>query len=555
MSTTSVDPPTSETSSSRRSVRQALQDVANPATVKGAIAVVAGVTIIALPGLSQTLVELTLGAALVAAGLYDLWFGLTGRGDQRSSRILALLRGLAAVGVGVLLLLASQETLAVIVFILGFYLVFRGLTSLVTGLVGRDRSQRTARLTIGFGSLALGVLAITSPASVSDGIIVSGAVISIIVGMILLSYGLRAGAPTSGRPQIVQSATSEILWDWVRTEDVGTRRRDELADSLYFENPGRMQKLAAWWVMLLLSVSIATFAVLQDSTAVVIGAMLIAPLMTPILGLSGALVNGWTHRAAASSALVAAGVAASIALAFVISAWVPDLVSFDANTQISSRVQPTFVDMLIALAAGAAGAFATVNVRVASSIAGVAIAVALVPPLGVVGVALQNLRFDDALGAFILFLTNFVSIVLAAAGVFVLTGFAESTNLRARSRQILSTLAPFGALALVVLVPLVFTAEGILASATQQRTAQAAVTDWIGEDSRLLLQQVTVDGDTVTVLLTGSQTLPSASALHDDLTDALGTSIELIVRYTPGVQVTVDQNGEVEGERPDVLPG
>lgn len=399
------------------------------------------------------------------------------------------------------------------------------------------------------------MLAITSPASVSDGIIVSGAVISIIVGMILLSYGLRAGAPTSGRPQIVQSATSEILWDWVRTEDVGTRRRDELADSLYFENPGRMQKLAAWWVMLLLSVSIATFAVLQDSTAVVIGAMLIAPLMTPILGLSGALVNGWTRRAGASSTLVAAGVAASIALAFVISAWVPDLVAFDANTQILSRVQPTFVDMLIALAAGAAGAFATVNVRVASSIAGVAIAVALVPPLGVVGVALQNLRFEDALGAFILFLTNFVSIVLAAAGVFVLTGFAESTNLRARSRQILSTLAPFGALALVVLVPLVFTAEGILATATQQRTAQTVVTDWIGEDSRLRLQQVTVDGETVTVFLTGSQTLPSARALHDDLTDALGTTIELIVRYTPGVQVTVDENGEVEGERPEVLPG
>lgn len=109
MSTTSVDPPTSETSSSRRSVRQALQDVANPATVKGAIAVVAGATIIALPGLSQTLVELTLGAALVAAGLYDLWFGLTGRGAQRTSRILALLRGLAGVGVGVLLLLAVRR--------------------------------------------------------------------------------------------------------------------------------------------------------------------------------------------------------------------------------------------------------------------------------------------------------------------------------------------------------------------------------------------------------------------------------------------------------------
>ncbi len=548
MSTTSVDPPTSETSSSRRSVRQALQDVANPATVKGAIAVVAGATIIALPGLSQTLVELILGAALVAAGLYDLWFGLTGRGAQRTSRILALLRGLAGVAVGVLLLLASQETLAVIVFILGFYLVFRGLVSLLTGLLGRDRSQRTARLTIGFGSLALGVLAITSPASVSDGIIVSGAVISIIVGMILLSYGLRAGAPTSGRPKIVQSATSEILWDWVRTEDVGTRRRDELADSLYFEPPGRGQKLAAFWVMLLLSVAIATFAILQDSTAVVIGAMLIAPLMTPILGLAGALVNGWTHRAATSSTLVALGVAAAIALAFVVSAWVPDLVSFDSNTQVLSRVQPTFVDMLIALSAGAAGAFATVNARVAASIAGVAIAVALVPPLGVVGVALENQRFEDALGAFVLFMTNFVSIVLAAAGVFVLTGFAESSNLRARARPILSTLAPFGALALVILVPLVFTAEGIVATATQQKNASQVAAEWIADSPRLRVQQVNVDGRTVSVEVTGTGSVPSPRDLQEAMTDELGRPTEVVIEFTPQVQVTVSENGTVRGE-------
>ena len=341
MSETSTSPPIDGHPGSHRSTRQALQDVANPASVKGAIAIIAGLSIIALPGLSQTLVEVTLGAALVATGLYDFWFGLTGRGAHRGSRLLSLLRGLAGVAVGLLLLVASQETLTVIVFILGFYLLFRGLSSLVTGLLSGDKSQRPARLTIGFGGLALGVLAIMSPAALSDGIIVTGAVVSIIVGAILLSYGLRAGAPSAAGPQIVQSATSEILWDWVRNEDVGTERRGELSDALYFENPARMQKLVAWWVMLLLSVSIATFAVLQDSTAVVIGAMLIAPLMTPILGLAGALVNGWRGRAAASSSLVALGVAASIALAFVISAWAPELVSFDANTQISSRVQPT----------------------------------------------------------------------------------------------------------------------------------------------------------------------------------------------------------------------
>ncbi|BDZ41082.1 hypothetical protein GCM10025865_03810 [Paraoerskovia sediminicola] len=131
--------------------------------------------------------------------------------------------------------------------------------------------------------------------------------------------------------------------------------------------------------MLLLSVCIATFAVLQDSTAVVIGAMLIAPLMVPILGLAAALVNGWVRRAWESSLLIVAGVVAAVVLAAAITLWAPAVVSFETNSQITSRVDPSVLDMLVAIAAGAAGAFATVNTRVASSIAGVAIAVALVP--------------------------------------------------------------------------------------------------------------------------------------------------------------------------------
>ncbi len=551
MSESSASPAPSEESASHRGVGQALRDMANPATVKGSIAVLAGLSIVVLPGPTQTLIALTVGAALVTAGLYDLWFGLAARVDPRGSRALALLRGLVGVAIGLLVLFATQQTLSTVVFILGLYLLVRGLVSLATGLVGHDRSRRTARLTIGSGGLALGILAIMTPAAVSQGVIVTGAVLSVIVGLILLSYGLRAGTPASDRPQVVQSATSEILWDWVRTEDVGEQRRSALSDTLFFERPARAQKLAAWWVMVLLSVSIATFGVLQDSTAVVIGAMLIAPLMTPILGMAGALVNGWTHRAASSSTLVALGVAASIALAFVISGWVPELVSFDANAQISSRVAPTFVDMLIALAAGAAGAFATVNARVASSIAGVAIAVALVPPLSVVGVALENARFEDAAGAAILFLTNFVSIVLAAAGVFVLTGFAESTNLRARARQILSTLAPFGALALVVLVPLVFTSEGILATATQQQAAQTVVTDWLGDDSELQVQQVTVAGDTVTVSVSGSQSLPPAEELQADLSDELDAPVEVVIRYTPSLEIRVNHDGQVGSQQPE----
>lgn len=528
----------------RRSVQQTAKDVANPATIKGAIALSVGVAVVALPGVTLTVAGVAVGIGLVSVGLYDMWFGLRGRGEAPRSRPTSVARGLLSLAVGLVVLLDRYDSLRTLVVLLGVYLIGRGLVSLVAAVIGH-RSHRGARLTIGAGGLAFGVLAIAVPEPLTEGIVVAGAAASIVVGAILLAYGLRVGAPAGTTIDVSTAATSEILWDWVSATDIGAERRETQSESLYFEEPGRAGKLTAWWVMLALSVSIATFAVLQDSTAVVIGAMLIAPLMTPILGLAGAVVNGWRRRAASSALLVAAGVAAAIALAYLIAAWVPELVSFEANTQIVSRVSPTFVDMLIALAAGAAGAFATVNRRVSSSIAGVAIAVALVPPLSVVGVSLENQRWEDAFGSFLLFMTNFVSIVLAAAGVFVLAGFAEGARLRKHRRQVLSTLAPFVALALVILVPLVFTAEGILATANQQKTAQDVVAEWIGEDSEVRVAAVSVDGDVVRVSLAGSDAIPPVQDLQQQLTDELDQPVSLVIDYTPSAEISVDETGDV----------
>lgn len=537
----------------RRSPLQTAQDVANPATVKGAIAVLAGVALVVLPDLTLTLVELVVGTALVANGGHDVWVGVTGRSRQGAplarstgSRLLGVLRGLAGIGVGLVVLVAPRASLAPVLALLGVYLVIRGTVSVLAGLFGRDQDQRAARLAVGVGGVAFGVLTVAVPDALTSGVLASGAVVACVVGGILLAYGLRSGSPEGGPTTVVDGSVAEMLWQWVRTTDVGASRREALADTLYFEEPGRAAKLTAWWVMLLLSVAIATFAVLQDSTAVVIGAMLIAPLMTPILGLAGALVNGWRRRTTSSTLLVLLGVVAAVGLAYLISAWVPALVPFDANSQIISRVSPTFVDMLIAVAAGAAGAFATVNTRVASSIAGVAIAVALVPPLGVVGVSLENQRWDEAWGSLLLFLTNFVSIVLAAAAVFVLSGFAESTRLRSQRRQIASTLAPFGALALVVLVPLVFTAEGILVSATQQSVAQQAVDDWLDDDPALRLDRVAVSGDVVTVELAGAATPPDPAGLQRQLSEQLDVDVRVELVLTPTAVITVDADGSVE---------
>jgi uncharacterized hydrophobic protein (TIGR00271 family) len=533
----------------RRTFAERLRHAANPATVKGAIALMAGVALVVLPDLTLTLVELILGVTLLAIGAYDVTFAVVGRRLRPSegSRWQALVRGLASIGVGLLMLIAPRDTLTVIIIIAGMYLLIRGAVSLVGAVFTTDRRTRRIRLTSGAGAVAFGVLALVVPDSLTEGLLLSGAIIAVLLGAVLLYYGLRVGVDTVG-PDVTTASTVELVWYWVSSNDIGDARRSSLADNLYFEEPDRLPKLAAWWTMLLLSVAIATFAVLQDSTAVVIGAMLIAPLMTPILGLAGAAVNGWGRRLWASTSLVALGATAAVVVAYLISSWVPEFVSFDANSQISSRVNPTFVDMLIAVAAGAAGAFATVNARVASSIAGVAIAVALVPPLAVVGVALQTGRFDEAFGALLLFMTNFVSIVLTAAVVFVITGFADTSLLRRRQRAVLSTLTPFASLALVILVPLIFTGEGILATATAQQKSQQVVDDWLGDDSQLRVQEVTVDelgleSASIGVVLSGASRVPSTTDLQELLADELGQPVDVTVEVFPSATITVDKRG------------
>jgi uncharacterized hydrophobic protein (TIGR00271 family) len=537
---TTVDQPAAR----RRGVLEVAREAANPATVQGSLAVLGGVLVLGLPGVSIVALELVLGIVLLLAGVVGLWYGLTGRGRAIGrSRLRAVFRGVGSILMAALILLAPTPGTSLLIWFVGLYLFFRGVAMLVRAALSRRRALRAARFAAGSAMAAFGAFAVLAPAELSNGLVLAGAVAAVLIGGIVLAYGIRvAGAPE--HVDLADATLTVIIWDWVHNADLGAERRETLARTLYFEPPGRAGKLVAWWVMLLLSVAIATFAVLADSTAVVIGAMLVAPLMTPILGLAGAVVNGWTHRAVSSSWLVLLGATVAIVQSFLIARWVPTFVTLSENSQVTSRVDPTLIDLLIAVCAGAAGAFATVNSRVASSIAGVAIAVALVPPLSVVGTTLAAGQTANAFGALLLFTTNFVAIVLSAALVFVLGGFADVTVLQRRSRQLLLTLAPFGALALVVMVPLVFTSEGIIATATQQREATQTVREWLGGDPDLRLVKVTVDDDRVSVEITGSSDPPPVEDLQRALADQRGSPTSLSLLYTPSEVTIVTKDGE-----------
>ncbi|MEG3615827.1 DUF389 domain-containing protein [Isoptericola haloaureus] len=506
----------------------------NPSTVGGAVALAVGLVLVLVPALSHGLTETVVGIGLLTSGLNDLWTTIRRGHVSTAGRVTAAVRGLASLLLALVFLFSATAALAFTILLGALYLLFRSLLNLLLAAFSRTKQKRAPRLASGGVGLAFSVLILAVPGAYIDWIAAAVGLVAVFGGTITLAYGYRVAAGRLPAPEGLYPSFTEILWTWVEHVDVGAAGRTKLADQLYLERPEMTAKQIAWWTMLVLSVCIATLAVLQDSTAVVIGAMLVAPLMTPILGLAAALVSGWAFRAVRSFALILAGTAVAVLIAFVIASWVPIVVPFDSNSQITSRVDPTLLDMLVALAAGAAGAFATVDRRVAASLGGVAIAVALVPPLSVVGVALSDGRLRDALGALLLFSTNFVSIVLAAAVVFVLTGVADPRRLRRGGRKILLTMAPFVTAALVILLPLLLTTDGLLSTSADQRAAQSAVDEWLPDDSRLTLTSVAITDGTATVQLSGSpDDLPDLTDLQTSLDDALDGSYAVEVAVTP----------------------
>jgi len=512
----------------------------NPATIKGTVSIGVGMTILLAPQASSFVIRVVFGIALVVSGAADLWFKARGKDEGRARGVL---EASASIIAGLLILLFPSATIRAVAVIAAVYFLIRGVLVIGASIRQRARSEHwIIDFSRGMFMIALGAIMLILPEAVIEGLLVAVAAALIIVGAIMLGYGIRAH--TDDEMADIDAATvSQLVITWINSRDIGDERREEIGDRLFFEPPDRTSKITSWWIMLMLSVAIATFAIMQDSTAVVIGAMLIAPLMVPILGMAAAIVNAWRGRLVKSLALVSAGVGAAILLAFAIGQWIPVIVPLDVNSQVVSRVSPNMLDMLIALAAGAAGAYANVDKRVSDSIAGVAIAVALVPPLGVVGLTLEAGMFDDAFGAFLLFLTNFVSIILAATLVFFLTGFAPFQRLRENSSEVRAVLRTVAIAALVILVPLVFTAEGVLATAGRRQIAQDEIGDWLGEDSTYTAAVIKVEGARVEVLLTGSGPLPEAADLEAELNEEFDEPVTLRVEYVPSIVVEYSAEG------------
>lgn len=209
---------------------------------------------------------------------------------------------------------------------------------------------------------------------------------------------------------------------WIR--DFGAEQRADCVERI---KAGAIPD-ASYYVLIILSTLIASYGLLSNSTATVIGAMIVAPLMGPILGLAMGTVLGDTRMFRRSLTAEVSGVLL-VVLTGILVAQVVGVSQIDfAASEIVNRTRPTLYDLAIGLAAGLAGAFCLIHPKLQASVAGVAIAVALVPPLSVTGLTLAgwwsgDLHWRPAFGSFMLFLANFLTIELAAGLLFTSMGF------------------------------------------------------------------------------------------------------------------------------------
>jgi len=177
----------------------------------------------------------------------------------------------------------------------------------------------------------------------------------------------------------------------------------------------------AYLTLMVLATLLALIGLFANSAPVIIGAMILAPLMSPIISFSMGALRQDEQLILESGRSLILGVGLALVCATAMT-WLIPLGS--VNEQIAARLSPTLLDLGVAIISGIAGAYAHSRAEVAKSLAGVAIAVALVPPLAVAGIGIGWFDWSVFWGAFLLFLTNLAGIVLAAALTFVVLGFS-----------------------------------------------------------------------------------------------------------------------------------
>ena len=300
-------------------------------------------------------------------------------------------------------------------------------------------------------------------------------------------------------------------------------------------------------ILTISSCLIATFGLISNSTAVIIGAMLVAPLMLPLRALAfGALEGDFTLFKRAFLSILGATVL-SLTLSYLAgdAANIPQF-----GSEVLSRTQPNLVDLGIAIVAGGISSFAKVRKGVSDVLAGTAIAVALMPPLCVVGLALSQHQLHFAKGAFILYLTNLLGITLSCMVVFILAGYTTINQTLGWTLALTGVLVlPLGA-SFVQLVRQAQLTTGIINNLNETITVREGV------DNAVIEVDWTENPPVVYILLqTNKDVVPNQVRLVEEFIERrMGQTFKLVFFVNRFTQVTAEQLTETEPETESETP-
>lgn len=323
-----------------------------------------------------------------------------------------------------------------------------------------------------------------------------------------------------------QTAPSERQWQrnrlyrWWHRSVVGSVDHESIV--------ARIESESGWSgryiFMTMMSAGIAVLGLLLSSPAVVIGAMLISPLMSPILGFGFSLaLFDFTETRRSLTALVAG---ATVAIAFTaIIVLVSPLKA--PTTEILARTRPNLFDLLVALFAALAGTFAIIRGR-GETIVGVAIATALMPPLAVIGYGLATWNIPVLTGSFALFVTNLMTIALSATAVARFYGFGHHLSSQQGWLQTVVLLLVFTGMA----VPLGLSLTQIAGETVTATKVRAFLADRFGASSRVTQLDIEFDRDPISIrsVVIAPRTAAVGNAvLQKALSSQLGRPVRLQV--------------------------
>jgi uncharacterized hydrophobic protein (TIGR00271 family) len=273
-------------------------------------------------------------------------------------------------------------------------------------------------------------------------------------------------------------------------------------------------------LLLMLSCIIATLGLVLDSAAVIIGAMLMAPLMSPILRCALAMVRGDLKRIGQAFATLLIGVMLAVGLSALLGLLVsngPFNFLEELPRELLGRTRPNLFDLVVALAGGTAAAYALAQPKLSAALPGVAISTALMPPLCTIGIGISQGQAAISGGALLLFLTNFIAILFASSLTFALIGFRPARG-AARAVVLTRVLVIQSMMVLLLVIGLSGLTIRIIGEARENRIIRTTLIDALTEtgDSSLVSfdRQEYPDYLAIAATIRAPQTLTYAVANH-----------------------------------------